>query len=150
MKNLNKYYIKQKESELKKLEKKKVKFSQEIELENNKLKNNKECFERLKFENTLLKDQYNNLKDMIISRGIILDIENKNSNIKEWDNLFVENKGNYYVASFKGGEEVYSFEKDMCNLLKDLFSEGCSCSIVVIRVTSKLIKIQLRFIKREE
>lgn len=150
MKNLNKYYINQKESELKKLEKKKVIFSQEIEKENKRLKNNKESFERLKFENALLKDQYNNLKDMIISRGIILDIENKSSNIKEWDNLFVENKGKHYIASFKGGEEAYSFEKDMCNLLKDLFSEGFSCSVVVIRVTSKLIKIQLRFIKREE
>ncbi len=149
MKNLNQYYIKQKESELKKLEKKIGMLSKEVEHTDDKLKANKESFEKLKFENTLLKDQYNSLKDMITSRGIILDIENNNSHIKEWDNLFIENKGSRYVVSYKGGEEVYTFEKDMYILLHDLFSEGCSCSLVAIRVTSKLIKIQIRFIKRE-
>jgi hypothetical protein len=150
MKNLNKYYIKQKESELKKLDEKKARLSQEIEQENSRLIANKENLEKLQFENTMIKQQYKSLKNMIISRGIILDIENNNYNIKEWDNLFVEKKGGRYVVSYKNGEEVYSFEKDMQILLKDLFSEGYSCSLVVIRVTFRLIKIQLRFIKREE
>lgn len=149
MKKLNKYYIKHKESELKKLDEKKARLSEEIGQERSKLNANRLSLEKIKSENTLIKDAYKNLKNMIVSRGIIFDIENNSYNIKEWDNLFVEKKGSKYVVAFKNGEELYNFEKDHYILLQDLFSVGYSCSLVVIRVSSKSIKIQLRFINEK-
>lgn len=147
MKNLNKYYIEQKESEFRRMEKKKLRLSREIEQESRMLTNNKDKFERLKLENESLKNQYKNLKDMTVSRGIILDIENRNNKIKEWDNLLIEKKVNRFIVLTKDREEIYSLEKDIFPVFQDLFSEGYSCSVVVIRVNPKLIKVQLRFVK---
>lgn len=147
MKNFNNYYIKQKENEFRKLEEKKFKLSREIEQENIKLINNKEKLERLNLENEQMKNQYNSLKDMAINRGIVLGIENKNYKIKEWDNLFIEKKGNKYILLTKNREEIYSLEKDDFLVFQDLFSEGYSSSVIVIRVTPKLIKVQVRFVK---
>ncbi len=147
MKNLNKYYIEQKEKKFKKLEEMKLKLSQEIEKEEGRLKINRESLEKLKFENTLLKDQYSRLKAMIIDRGIVLDVDNNNYKIYEWDNLNIEKKRDEIFILSKYGEELYSLKKDTVVVFKELFSEGYSCSLVAIRVTAKLIKVQLRFRK---
>lgn len=147
MKDLNKYYIDQKDNELKKLEERKLKLSLEIEQEKERLRENQESFEKLAFENNMLMEQYNSLKKMIIGRGLILEIEKNNLNIKEWDNLYINKKGSKLTVINKNGDELYSFEKDQCIILRDLFSQGYCCSLVVIRVTAKIIKVQLRFIE---
>jgi predicted RNase H-like nuclease (RuvC/YqgF family) len=149
MKSLNFYYVKQKENELKKLEEKKAKLSREIVQETSELENSKENLEKLKLENNMLKEQYGNLKKLIKSRGIILDIENNRYNIKEWDNLYIKRKTSRFFILSRNEEEIYSLGNATCMLMEDMFSAGCSCSIVVIRVTAKWLKLQIRFIKKE-
>ncbi|MCM0650713.1 hypothetical protein NBE98_20325 [Clostridium swellfunianum] len=150
MKNLNKYYIKQKENEFSKLEEKKLKLSREIEQEKEIFKTNEEKLGKLEIQNLQLRDQYNSLKKIIINRGIVLDIENNRYDIKEWDNLYLEKKGNKYVVVLKGGIVIYNFESYVYEILKDLFEEQLTSSLVVIRITPRLIKVQLRFREKEQ
>lgn len=150
MKNLNKYYIKQKENEFKKLEEKKLKLSREIEQEKDIFKTNEERLGKLEIQNLQLRDQYNSLKKIILNRGIVLDIENNRYDIKEWDNLYLEKKGNKYVIVLKGGIVIYNFEGYISEILKDIFEEQLTSSLVVFRITPRLIKIQLRFRKKEQ
>lgn len=150
MKNLNKYYIKQKENEFSKLEEKKLKLSREIEQEKEIFKTNEEKLGKLEIQNLQLRDQYNSLKKIIINRGIVLDIENNRYDIKEWDNLYLEKKGNKYVVVLKGGIVIYNFESYVYEILKDLFDEQLTSSLVVIRITPRLIKVQLRFREKEQ
>jgi hypothetical protein len=147
---LNINYVKQKENELKRLEAKKIKLSQEIENEESRGKSVRGQYERLKFENMQLKTQHEELKKMIVSRGIIMDIENKGYNIGEWDNLYLEKKASQYFIVSKKGEELYSLEKNESIIIKELLSEDYICSLVAVRLAKKYIKIQLRFLRKEE
>lgn len=150
MKNLNKLYVSQKENELKKLEDKALSLESQIQKEKESSEAHKGELDKLQYENNQLMSQYNMLKNMLIQMGILLDIENKSYNIKEWDNLYLKSKTNRYVVISKNEEEIYFFDKDTSCILQDIFTEGYSCSLVVIRVLSKNIKAQLRFISEEK
>lgn len=147
LKFLNKYYIKLKENELKKLELKKIELTEAAEAEESKIQDNKIQLERLQNENLILKEQYGRLNNILIARGIILNIEKNNYDIKQWDNLYLNRRGVKYIITSKKGEELYALDKDISLILDEIFKDGYGCSIIVVRVTVKLLKIQLRFIK---
>lgn len=150
MKNLNKFYIKQKENEIKKLEEKTLNLERQIEYEENLAKKNRQDFEELKDKNLYLKTQYNTLKSTLISMGVLLDIENINYNIKEWDNVYLKKRGNRFLVITKNQEELLFIDKETSSILQDIFNDGYVCSLVVIRVSEKSIKVQLRFILKEK
>lgn len=150
MKNLNRFYVEQKENELKKLEEKAASLENQIQKEENTAEKNREEFEKLQFVNAQLREQYNKLKTMIIGMGILLDIENNNYNIVEWENLYLKRKGNKYNIVNKDETELFVFDKDISSILQEISKDGYSCSIVVIRIYAKIIKVQLRFLQQEK
>jgi|GEM_PF-1093328 len=147
---LNKYYVKNKEKEIKKLEDLKLKLSEDIEKEKLIQQKNEISLKKITSENSELNSQYNNLLNMAVNRGLIFDIENTNFNIKEWDNLYIYRKSGKYYFKDKNNIDYGSLEKDITELFDDIFKRGFNCSIVVIRVESKAVKIQVRFFKKEE
>ncbi|MBL4938381.1 hypothetical protein JK636_21950 [Clostridium sp. YIM B02515] len=147
---LNKYYVKNKEKEIKRLEDLKLKLLEDIEEEKLKQQKNEISLEKLTYENSQLNSQYNNLLNIAVNRGLISNIENTNFNIKEWDNLYIYKKSGKYFLKDKNNIDYGSLEKDITELLDDIFKRGFNCSIVVIRATNKIVKIQIRFFKKEE
>jgi len=145
---LNKYYIRQKENELKKLEAKKNELTKALQTEELRKKELLPELSKLKNENMYLKEQYNNLKNIVIKNGISLSFENINFNIKEWDNLILHKSGSNFIVTTKSGEEIYLLERKYAEVVEEILEEGYIYSLVVIRVTSKLIKCQLRFIEK--
>jgi hypothetical protein len=150
MKNLNKFYIKQKESELKKLEEKALNLEKKIQEEESTAAKQREDFKHLQLENNQLKSQYHTLKNMLIGMGILFDIENNNYNFKEWDNLYLKKKGNSFLIVDKSEDELKVLEKDISIILQDIFDEEYSCSLIIIRVLPRSIKVQMRFIAKEK
>jgi hypothetical protein len=150
LKGFNKYYIRYKESELKSLEDEKAKITQEIEQQ--KVLNDRTRIElqKLSFENEQLVFNYNSLKATIVNRGLIIDIENNNLDIKEWENLYLSKKSTKYCIVTKKNKEIYYFNKDTGMLMEAIMKEGYSCSIVAIRITNKVVKVQLRFLRKKE
>ncbi|ERI93888.1 hypothetical protein HMPREF1982_01340 [Clostridiales bacterium oral taxon 876 str. F0540] len=150
LKLLNRYYVKRKEKEIKDLEALALKLSQNIEEEERKRQGYELNLEKTVYKYNELKSLYNNLINMVLSRGIILDIENVNFNIKEWDNLYIYKKSGKYFIKDKNNIDYESLDKDTSELFEEIFDKGYNYSIVVIRVTKRLIKIQIRFYKKEE
>lgn len=147
---LNKFYVKNKEKEIKRLEDLKLRLSEDIEKEKLKQQNNEISLEKMTRENRELNSQYNNLLYMTVNRGLIFDIENTNFNVKEWDNLYIYKKSGKYFFKDKNNIDYGSLEKDITELFDDIFKRGFNCSIIIIRVTDKVVKIQVRFFKKEE
>lgn len=149
LKFLNKYYIKHKEKELKSLEAKKEELLGAVEYEKKISSENKIQLEKEHEENIRLKQQYHRIKNSLIERGIILDIENNNYGVKEWDNLELYRKASKYMILSKKKEIIYILDHDMCSIVEEISKESFSLSIIAIRVNSKLIKAQIRFIKKQ-
>jgi hypothetical protein len=146
---LNKYYIRQKENELKRLEAKKDELTKALQSEEVRKKDLIPELSKLKNENIYLKEQYKNLKSIVIKNGICLSFENISFNLKEWDNLMLRKNGSNFIITTKYGEEIYLLERKYAEVAEEIFQEDYTYSLVVIRVTSKLIKCQLRFIEKE-
>lgn len=136
--------INKKEKELQLLEHKREVYLKEIEKQEEALKRNRESFEKLEYENMLLKDRYNSLKRVIKERGIIIDIINDNYAIKEWDNLSINKEGDFFIVFSKRGERIKELDKDTTELVEEIIKEQGRYSLVVIRVDSRHIKALLR------
>lgn len=147
---LNRYYIKQKEKELKRLEAKGKQLEKFIETEKLQLEQSKIKLEKLNKENIYLKEQETRLKNMIIHNGILLDAENNSYNINEWDNLYIIKKNYNYIILSADNEEIYTLEKDISFIIDDLVKNNYTLSIIAVRVNPKYIKLQLRFTKKEK
>lgn len=145
---LNQYFIRRKEKELKRLDINKEKLSESIENEKEISEIYTEHLQKEQEENLLLKKQYDKVKDAVVNRGIILDIENNNYDIKEWDNLFLYKNGTKFSVVSKKQEDLYVLDNYMNGVLEQFSSANYSFSVVVIRVTKKIIKAQIRFVKK--
>ncbi|KAJ50287.1 gas vesicle protein [Clostridium tetanomorphum] len=140
----SKFYAKVKQNRLEELDKKIKEYKEEIE----KLKDitegkNKEL-QHLKLDNEILMEKYSRLMQLILDRGIAIDIINKNYKIKEWDNLYLVEKNNLISICSKNNEEIKMFTKEESYEIKNLIKSR-EYSIVVTRVEKKFIKIQFRF-----
>jgi hypothetical protein len=147
LKFLNQYYIKQKENEIKKLENKKSELISSCEAETLNLKNNELELERLNGENRYLNEQLSKLKQLILENGVIISIEHSSYHFKEWENLLLSMKGADYTICSKKGEELYKLDEDYKCIIEEFFKERYNYSLVIIRVESKTLKLQLRFLK---
>lgn len=147
---VNDYYIRSKENEIKKLDEKKLSLEKQILAEKEKSDENKKLLAKIEMENQLLKQQYENLVQMVESKGLTFDIANNNYDIKEWDNLILAKRGSGYIVLSKKGDELEVLDKDTNIILKDLLKEKINYSFVVVRVTNKNIRAQFRINKVSE
>lgn len=139
----NKFFIKQKEELIKNLDNKKKLYEEEKKKIEKRLNNNIESEKKIKFENSILKEEYDNLKKMLKERGLIFEIFNNHYDIKEWDNLFFKKEDGHYIITTKKGECVKVFNEEVSAIIEESINELKAYSMVVIRVTTKNIRIQL-------
>lgn len=142
-KNINEYYIKHIQSKLEKLENKKKLLENEIQNEKQELINNKNIFNKLKYKNSLLMDQYESLVRILKLRGSIFQFKNNHYHIKEWDNLYLVKKHEKIFVKTKYDEIVHSFDDEISQVLIELIKDN-NYSIVVTRIMNDTIKAQLR------
>lgn len=71
-------------------------------------------------------------------------IENNNFNVKEWGNLNFVKQHNLISIKTKNEEIIYTFDDINSRVLNKLLCHNNSYSIVAIRVTEQLIKINIR------
>lgn len=147
---VNDYYIRAKENEIKKLDEKKISLEKQIIAGKEKCDENKKLLAKIEMENQALKQQYVNLVQMVESKGLTFDIANNNYDVKEWDSLILAKRGLSYIVLSKKGDELEILDKDTSIILKDLLKEKTNYSFVVVRVTSKTIRAQLRINKVSE
>lgn len=147
---VNDYYIKTKENEIKKLEEKKRLLEQQILNEKALLDENKALLIKREMESKMLTEQYESLVRMVENNGLTFDIENKNYEIKEWDNLTLAKRGTSYIILSKKGEELEMLNRETSFILEHLLSEKKNYSFVVVRITKKNIRAQFRINKVSE
>lgn len=121
----------------------KVQFKNELD-EFYKFSNMKE---KLKQEEEIHDKVYNSLIKILKSRGILVNIPNKNFQVKEWDNLFIKDINSLYSLISKNGDLIYAFEKKYNESIKHIVNE-CSYSVIVIRKNENSIKVQLRILEK--
>lgn len=148
LKKLNKMYVNKKELQLRKLESEKLALSDLINKKNKELEEKLTEFEKKREVNNSLRFQFEKYKEALIERGIIFEIENRISNVREWDNLLLNKRGSSYYIFSKKDEEVFQFETDISRLFDEIFKGGYKISVVVVRITPKCLKLQLSFIKK--
>lgn len=98
----------------------------------------------MKFENSLLNDKYNSLVKILKLNGVVMYIENNKFNVKDWDNLNFVKPHNLISIETKDGEIIYTFDEINSRILNKLLYNNNSYSIIIMRVTEKLIKINFR------
>lgn len=139
----DKLFIKQKENIIQNLDQKKDLYEENIKNIDKILKNNREIEKKLKFENAILSDEYNNLKRLFKERGLIIEIFNNNYDLKEWDNLFLKKVDDKYIITTKKDEILKVFNEETSNIFDECISDSEAYSIVIIRVTAKNIRAQM-------
>lgn len=148
-KEISNFYIESKQKQIKHIQENNEKLEKQIEIEKGKLEEHKNVLDKEIFENNLLKDEYSSLKRVIKERGIVIDITNDNYSLKEWDNLNLKREGNSFILSSKKGETLKSFDNETSELLQDASLQYGMYSAIVIRVTPKYIRVQIRLIDNE-
>lgn len=148
-KSINKYYVEQRDKELKRLDLKRTELLKQLETEKVSLEENRKSLEQVNAESLQLKMELENLRNLLINRGLILDIENHGYDIKEWDNLNLVKRKGLYAVTTKKDEELYTLDRPTSEILADIFNSGYSYSVIVVRVGVRHIKLQLRFVKQE-
>lgn len=140
-----KIYNSNKQEELKKLEKTKVKLLSSIEREKEKQllfqKEEQDLLQSFK----ILDPTYFELIDILKDKGVLFEISNKGQAVEEWDNLFMENIKSKYYFTNKYGSIMYQLEEEYKEAIKYIL-ERYSYSLLVIRIDKNRIKVQFRII----
>ncbi|WP_039657255.1 hypothetical protein [Clostridium tyrobutyricum] len=100
-----------------------------------------------KFEqhNSEINEKYKYLLNILKSRGIIFEISVSNTNINEWDNLYIRISKNIYQFVDKNNETIYEIDSRYFSVVKHII-RNYKYSIVVIRKDAYLITLQLRIL----
>lgn len=139
---INKYYLEKKKVKIKDLDQKNKKCKQDIYKVKQKIKLKENKIDKIKEEYNEYKERYDRFINIFNERGITINIVNKDYDLKEWSNLYLEKQGDIGVLLLKNGTIIKSFDKDVTDVLEEILKEK-KFSIVITRVTNKLIKAQL-------
>ncbi|MDP4146074.1 MAG: hypothetical protein Q8936_16550 [Bacillota bacterium] len=136
-------FIKHKENQIKKLDEKIQELISKIQEQKEKNDNCKIEIGKQSFENSLLKDRYENLKRFIRANGIFFIIENKGFRLHEWESLHLKNENGIIQIINHEGSVIHVFNEAGSNLIMEIL-EDKECNLVVVRIEKYKIKIQLR------
>ncbi|WP_234118535.1 hypothetical protein [Clostridium hydrogenum] len=141
-KNKNRFLI-QKEEELKKIEDMIAKTKIDIEefKELNKTYNDK--LDKEKMRNVVLNVRYNALVNKMKNEGAIFEIENRDFEIKEWENLHLNKEGRRYILKTAYGDTIYKFDDVIGECIGTLTSKN-DFSFIVVRAEKHKLKVQFR------
>lgn len=117
-----------------KIKKEKIKFEEALKIK-----------EKLKAEDEEYEKMYKSLVRILESRGIILNVHNRNYKIREWDNLSIKKINGLYglVNKSRENEIIYLFQKRYIGTIEHIV-RNYRCSIIVTRMDKQYIKMQLR------
>ncbi|MBV4420445.1 hypothetical protein KM800_14130 [Clostridium tyrobutyricum] len=101
--------------------------------------------QKLEQHNFEIDKKYNYLLNILKSRGIIFQISVVNTNINEWDNLYIKISKNIYQFVDKNNEIIYEIDNKYFSAVKYIIKNH-KYSIVVIRKDAYLITLQLRIL----
>ncbi|WPC39246.1 hypothetical protein [Clostridium sp. JS66] len=139
-------YSKSKKKQISELDNKKENIKVKLEEELSKFNNLLNLRERFKKENEKYNDVYNSLIEILKSRGIIFNINNK-SELQEWEKLIIREVNSLYVLVNKKGESVHSIDKNYSDTIKYIIN-NYYYSVTVIRKDGNLVKAQLRILEK--
>lgn len=139
-------YNKLKHNEVNNLNNKKEELQIKIQKELEK-SNEITCLQRkFKVEEENANTSFYSLLRILEFRGIIFDVHNKNFKVKEWDHLHIEKVNGLYSFISKNGENLFTLGKKYNDVVEYIMN-NYSYSVVVIRMDSYLIKVQLRIVE---
>ena len=104
-----------------------------------------EIKQKLERHNSEINKKYNYLLNILKSRGIIFEISVVNTNINEWDNLYIKISKNIYQFVDKNNEKIYEINSRYFNVIKHIV-KNYKYNILVIRKDAYLITLQLRIL----
>ncbi|MBV4424997.1 hypothetical protein KM803_01840 [Clostridium tyrobutyricum] len=104
-----------------------------------------EIKQKLEQHNSEINKKYNYLLNILKSRGIIFEISVVNTNINEWDNLYIKISKNIYQFVDKNNEKIYEINSRYFNVIKHIV-KNYKYNILVIRKDAYLITVQLRIL----
>ncbi|MBR9647640.1 hypothetical protein [Clostridium tyrobutyricum] len=104
-----------------------------------------EIKQKLEQHNSKINKKYNYLLYILKSRGIIFEISVVNTNINEWDNLYIKISKNIYQFVDKNNEKIYEINSRYFNVIKHIV-KNYKYNILVIRKDAYLITVQLRIL----
>lgn len=140
LEKINKYILE--------LDNEKEKLEVEIKKEKQVIDEKQELYKKLDEKGDDLKGKYELLKNFLINRGLIFEVENEHD-LAQWDNLYLERLSSNYAIKNKKGDTIKFIEEDINDIFDEILNSNISVSILVIRENIKTITIQLRFIKNE-
>ncbi|ARC84764.1 hypothetical protein U732_4303 [Clostridium argentinense CDC 2741] len=140
LEKINKYILE--------LDNEKEKLEVEIKKEKQLIDEKQELYKKLDEKGNDLKGKYELLKNFLINRGLIFEVENK-YDLTQWDNLYLERLSSNYAIKNKKGDTIKFIEEDINDIFDEILNGNISVSILVIRENIKTVTIQLRFIKNE-
>ncbi|WP_125154360.1 hypothetical protein [Clostridium rectalis] len=139
----NKFYAKIKGNKLEDLDRRIEQCKNQIKVLQFSKEEKTKKLQHLKLENEILTEKYLRIIELILDRGIIIDILNKGYKIKEWDNLYLIKRKETMVICSKNNEVIKIFNKEESKELEKIIKNK-NYSIVVTRIEGKYIKIQFR------
>lgn len=140
LEKINKYILE--------LDNEKEKLEVEIKKEKQVIDEKQEFYKKLDEKGNDLKGKYELLKNFLINRGLIFEVENE-YDLTQWDNLYLERLSSNYAIKNKKGDTIKFIEEDINDIFDEILNGNISVSILVIRENIKTVTIQLRFIKNE-
>ncbi|WP_461615717.1 hypothetical protein [Clostridium sp. Marseille-QA1073] len=140
LEKINKYILE--------LDNEKEKLEIEIKKEKQAIDEKAEIYKKLDEKGDDLKRKYELLKNFLINRGLIFEVENE-YDLTQWDNLYLERLSSNYAIKNKKGDTIKFIEEDINDIFDEILNSNISVSILVIRENIKTVTIQLRFIKNE-
>jgi len=140
LEKINKYILE--------LDNEKEKLEVEIKKEKQVIDEKQELYKKLDEKGDDLKGKYELLKNFLINRGLIFEVENE-YDLTQWDNLYLERLSSNYAIKNKKGDTIKFIEEDINDIFDEILNGNISVSILVIRENIKTVTIQLRFIKNE-
>ncbi|WP_291581630.1 hypothetical protein [Clostridium sp. UBA6640] len=140
LEKINKYILE--------LDNEKEKLEVEIKNEKQAIDEKAEIYKKLDEKGDDLKRKYELLKNFLINRGLIFEVENE-YDLAQWDNLYLERLSSNYAIKNKKGDTIKFIEEDINNIFDEILNSNISVSVLVIRENIKTVTIQLRFIKNE-
>lgn len=138
------YYINNQKKRINKLDFENKILKENIEREKRKKEYQEMVFEKEILKNDLLKSRYDKFIKRVENRGIIINVLNLEYKISIWENLYLyKNGNNIYSICNREKKPIRVFSKNESKII-DKELKRFDYSLIVIDVTSRNVKIQLR------
>lgn len=143
-KNSKNYYLERIKSKIDRLDLRKKQYEVQLVQQNKILEKNNYDNQKLRFENSILHDQYNSLIILLEKEGIIFEVNFSEYIPRQWENLLMVKVSKGYEIQTKIGSSLMMLDEKFSSIIQDIKKRD-SYSLIVIRVTDKTSLVQLRF-----